>query len=251
MLLHTQKGIMLRAAYRTRKRREGVWFCGVCYEVMDVENISEREWEKMQQGKRVAPNCEICQGLTQRVPASVLTCPHCQQLIRASVFDGRVNKHFGPDGRPCTYRFRFRDGVAYNPGLSKWLQECVVCQKELEALHFNKTQLTRRREERRCKTCAEEARKEACQSDDKVRCKFYEDCECFVDISTETSMCKRNLRRGHTSRCCVLCQLQGRKPRDTEALMKCVAPIPNKTCNRLGRFQAKSRFPRQAKQNPE
>ena len=54
MSLHTPKGVAFRAAYRARKKREGLWFCGACYEVVDVETISAREWEKIQSGQRSA-----------------------------------------------------------------------------------------------------------------------------------------------------------------------------------------------------
>jgi len=56
--LHTPRGVKFRAAYRARKKREGVWFCGKCCEVADVEEISAREWEKLPTGERNAPNCK-------------------------------------------------------------------------------------------------------------------------------------------------------------------------------------------------
>ena len=87
MPLHTQKGIMLRAAYRTRKRREGVWFCGVCYEVMDVENISEREWETKTTGEAGGAQLRNMPGTNAKSPGQhphmpALSATHPIQRLR-------------------------------------------------------------------------------------------------------------------------------------------------------------------------
>ena len=198
--LHTKKGALWRALYRTKKKREGLWFCGRCFEVVDISLVSEREWEKLKQQQRLAPNCPKCARLSQKVPASELECPECMQIIYSSVFDGRVHQHVNPQGRLCTYQFRFRGGTAYNPGNTAWLQKCMSCEEEFTKDHFNKSQLRGQRTyERKCKSCAAEAKDAATRAaPDKVKCKFFEDgCANRIDISEKDAKQKDNLRSGH------------------------------------------------------
>jgi hypothetical protein len=240
----------MRAAYRSRKQRDGVWFCGVCAEVVDVETISARQWEKLQNGEIVAANCENCRGRLQRIPASELTCPRCDTLITSSVFAGQVNYHVDNDGIPCTYKFRFRDGVVWTPGNVQWLQECVDCQQDLSRAEYSKTQLQSKTvEARRCMACATTALREATdparqRKPDQISCKFHVSCSGRVDISHETSDRRKKLRSARAGALCVMCTVQGRCTKKHERMLRCSAAKSCIQCRRAGRVQAESRFPR-------
>jgi hypothetical protein len=250
MPCHTQKGARMRALCRTRKKREGLWWCGVCYDVVDVDSLTEREWEKVRSGEKCMPNCPECRGVSQKVPASVLECPRCKKIIRSSVWDGRVNKHIGVDGKPCSYRFRYRDGSVNSPGCSKYLQQCVACDRELESALFSSNALGQCITERKCKECVAEAKVEAQKNNNRVRCKFYSWCGCDVDISEEMAKRRHNLRIGRCYTCCALCQKQGRRSadpigkNDAEDMVQCKSSNPSAMCLRLGRYQAKRRYPK-------
>jgi len=207
--LNTAKGVEFRAAYRARKKREGLWFCGRCCEVTDIEETSAREWAKLQTGVQKAPNCQECRGLTHKVPASVLTCPRCQQVIRSSLFAGQVHIHTGADGTPYLYRFRFRDGVAYNPGSYRWLRERIVCERLLEREDFSDSGLGKRLEARKCTDGADKALSEGCRTLNNVRGKFFERCSGIIDVSGEPKRRRQNLRQRRTLSCAV-CRQQGR-----------------------------------------
>ena len=96
--------------------------------------------------------------------------------------------------------------------------------------------------------CAAAAKAVAQKSADQLECKFFAWCACYIDISKETPERRKDLRRGKCGLCCTLCQQQGKRSTDQadktqEDFRRCVASAPSAMCVRLGRFQAKGRFP--------